>query len=70
MVNKTLSVDDIVEVIGRDGSKYIGIIIEVSSTHIMDDIWYYIEPLDEEIRGDETNLTWVYHDKVEKILYE
>ena len=70
MVNKTLSVDDIVAVRGKDDSEYIGIIIEVSATNILDDIWYCIEPLDEESHGDETNLTWVYHDKVEKILFE
>ena len=70
MVNKTLSIDDVVAVRGKDGSEYIGIIIEVSATHIMDDIWYCIEPLDEEQSGDETNHSWVYHDKVEKILFE
>lgn len=70
MANKTLSVDDIVAVRGKDGSEYIGIIIEVSTTSILDDIWYCVEPLDEECHGDETNLTWVYHDKVEKILFE
>ena len=70
MANKTLSVDDIVAVRGKDDSEYIGIIIEVSATNILDDIWYCVEPLDEECHGDETNLTWVYHDKVEKILFE
>ena len=70
MVNKTLSVDDIVAVRGKDGSEYIGIIIEVSTTYILDDIWYCVEPLDEGCDGDETKHTWVYHDRVEKILFE
>jgi len=69
MVNKTLSIDDIVVVKRKDGSEYIGVIVEVSTTSIMDDIWYCIEPLDEENSGDETNLSWVYHEAVEKILY-
>lgn len=69
MVNKTLSIDDIVVVKRKDGSEYIGVIIEVSTTSIMDDIWYCIEPLDEENSGDETNLTWAYYEAVEKILY-
>jgi len=70
MVNKTLSIDDVVVVKRKDGSEYIGIIIDISTTSIIDDIWYCIEPLDEEQSGDETNLYWAYHDKVEKILYE
>ena len=68
MVNKTLSIDDIVVVKRKDGSEYIGVIVEVSTTSIMDDIWYCIEPLDEENSGDETNLSWAYYEAVEKIL--
>ena len=69
MVNETLTVDDIVAVKRKDGSELIGIIIEISTTHIIDDIWYCIEPLDEERHGDETNLCWAHHETVEKILY-
>ena len=68
MVNKTLSIDDIVVVNQKDGTTFIGVIVDVSTTSIMDDIWYCVEPLDEEIHGDETNLYWAHHATVEKIL--
>jgi len=68
MVSTILTVDDMVVVTKKDGSVFIGVIVEVSTTSIMDDIWYCIEPLDEDHRGDETNLYWVHYETVEKIL--
>ena len=44
MVNETLPVGIVVEVT-RNDCNFLGKIVEVSATHVMDDVWYLIETL-------------------------
>ena len=59
MVNETLPIGTLVEV-DKGEVHFIGTIIEVSSTYILDDVWYRVEPLPgEDLKEDQTQ-AW-YH---------
>jgi len=61
MVNETLPVGTLVEVT-KGESHFIGTISEVSSTYILDDVWYRVEPLPSETENLGENQAW-YHMK-------
>lgn len=69
MVNDTLPVGIIVEVTRYD-CNFLGKIAEVSSTHVMDDVWYRIIPLPGE-RGDnmkdQDGVSWHHQKHVSSI---
>jgi len=66
MVNETLPVGIIVEVTRYD-CNFLGKITEVSATHVMDDVWYRIEPLPGEQDTSKKGNSWYNHKYVSTI---
>lgn len=60
MANNTLPIGIIVE-INHPKASFLGKITEVSATHVMDDVWYRVEPMPGE--QDQQNGKGWYHKK-------
>lgn len=59
MLNDTLPVGIIVEV-DHPQASFLAKIVEVSATHVLDDVWYRVEPIPGE-QGDAKNSKGWYH---------